>query len=689
MATLSRFRPELEGLRGLAVALVVVAHAGLPIPGAAIGPDIFFVLSGYLITGILLRRLEAGDGIGLAHFYARRFRRILPAISATVLLTVGVVALLGDPYLLATTAGDGAAAIGGVANIHFGLTATDYFSAERVSPLLPLWSIGVEEQFYLVAPLLVAGAFALRRRHGVALLMALLAAGSTLAAVVVSVTDPVWAYYLLPTRAYGLAAGGLLAIVAPQLARLRLPLASVGLAALAALIVAAPGGTGYPGLVGPAAALASFALIAGLEGSRLRHLFTALPVRLIGRISYSLYLVHFPFLALPPLFGVTMDLAATLLAVGGAVATAGLLYVLVERPFRDGLFFGASPRRVLLRATAVLAAGLLSMGGIASSLTPASASVGEAEQLPAPVVVAAPSPDVSTTPAPYAPIVLGGTSDFLYEGPLPADLRPAIGRAAWDADTTKASGCGVDRGPTAPRKICRLGQPGGQRIVLIGDSHAAHWMPALESAGKANGWEIIPLTKSNCPFVDYAPLDERLGRPYDECATWNAGIAEAANRLDPALVLVSSVWYSDPARPGTSQRVYVDELAGMLARFTAPVGMIGDITWNGTDLPSCLARNRDEIAACVIRNEAPNAKHGWSIARAATERLGLPFIDPRPALCPRTSACPPVIDGIVVLHDHHHLTVTMSRHLAGPLAAAIAPLLPARVEAPHTGPGGR
>jgi len=149
------FRPEIEGLRGLAVGLVVAAHAGLQIPGAALGPDIFFALSGYLIVGILLRGLEAGNGISFRDFYARRIRRIAPALAATILLTVAVVALLNDPTTLARTAKDGAAALAGAANITFGLQAVDYFSSTEPSPLLPLWSIGVEEQFYLLVPLLL------------------------------------------------------------------------------------------------------------------------------------------------------------------------------------------------------------------------------------------------------------------------------------------------------------------------------------------------------------------------------------------------------------------------------------------------------------------------------------------------------------------------------------------------------
>ena len=266
-ASETQFRPEIEGLRGLAVALVVAAHAGLQIPGAALGPDIFFALSGYLIVGILLRGLEAGHGISFRDFYARRIRRIAPALAATILLTVAVVALLNDPTTLARTAKDGAAALAGAANITFGLQAVDYFSSTEPSPLLPLWSIGVEEQFYLVVPLLLGAAWKIGGRRGILITLAVIAAGSTMAAVLLTPTEPIWAYYLLPTRAYGLAAGGLLALLetralASNTLR-RIPLAPIGLAMIAALTLLLPGEKGYPGIAGPLSGVASVALIGG------------------------------------------------------------------------------------------------------------------------------------------------------------------------------------------------------------------------------------------------------------------------------------------------------------------------------------------------------------------------------------------------------------------------------------------
>jgi peptidoglycan/LPS O-acetylase OafA/YrhL len=358
-ASESPFRSEIEGLRGLAVGLVVAAHAGLKIPGAALGPDIFFVLSGYLIVGILVRRLEAGNGIGFRDFYARRIRRIAPALAATILLTVAVVALLNDPTTLARTAKDGAAALAGAANISFGLQAVDYFGSTEPSPLLPLWSIGVEEQFYLLVPLLLGIAWKLGKRRGILITLATIAFGSTIAAALLTPAEPIWAYYLLPTRAYGLAAGGLLAILETRMISSsvlrRIPLAPIGLAIIVALTLLLPGEEGYPGLAGPLSGVASAALVGGMAavglrgtvsatgGKAMRALFSLAPLRAIGRISYSLYLVHWPILILPTYFGVAMTPNKTILAVASSVLVATLMYRFVEQPFRKG-FALASPR---------------------------------------------------------------------------------------------------------------------------------------------------------------------------------------------------------------------------------------------------------------------------------------------------------------------------------------------------------
>ena len=421
----------------------------------------------------------------------------------TILLTVGVVALLNDPATLARTAKDGAAALAGAANISFGLQAVDYFSSSEPSPLLPLWSIGVEEQFYLLVPLLLGVAWKAGKHRAILITLVVIATGSTIAAALLTPAEPIWSYYLLPTRAYGLAAGGLLALLETRLLtneRLRrVPLAPIGLAIIAALTLLLPGEDGYPGLAGPLAGVASAALIGGMTmtGSRgrvsavgghaMRALFSIAPLRAIGRISYSLYLVHWPILILPTFFGVTMTPSLTILAVVAAVLVAAVMYLFVEQPFRKGFVLSIVPSAVLRRGGALLASLVLVLAGIGIAPDIASADPSASPEPSISVVIPSPSSStsgVSPSATPWAPISIGGTTVHQLTGAVPANVEPALSRAGGDADDIIEKSCGQSfEGVDIP--ICYYGTKGGTRIVLLGDSHAMHWMPALDLIGKS------------------------------------------------------------------------------------------------------------------------------------------------------------------------------------------------------------
>jgi peptidoglycan/LPS O-acetylase OafA/YrhL len=689
------FRPEIEGLRGLAVGLVVAAHAGLQIPGAALGPDIFFALSGYLIVGILLRRLEAGNGIGFREFYARRIRRIAPALAATILLTVAAVALLNDPTTLARTAKDGAAALAGAANMTFGLQAVDYFGSTEPSPLLPLWSIGVEEQFYLLVPLLLGIAWKLGKRRAILITLTVIAVGSTAAAALLTPMEPIWAYYLLPTRAYGLAAGGLLALLETRLiasnALRRIPLAPIGLAVIMALTLLLPGEEGYPGLAGPLSGVASAALVGGMAtiglrgtvsatgGRAMRALFSIAPLRAIGRISYSLYLVHWPILILPTYFGIAMNEVTTLLAVVASVLVAALMYHFVEQPFRKGFALSLVPTTVLRRGGAVLASLVLALAGLGFAPDAASAEPGTSDDPGISVVTPSPNPStqlVSPSPTPWAPISIGGTIVHQLTGAVPANIKPALNRAAGDADNILNKGCSRDHyGETVP--ICYYGKKGGTRIVLLGDSHALHWMPALDLIGKAYNYEIIPIAKVNCAFMDVKLYAYRLGKSYTSCTKWRANVVTKIAQLNPALVILSQTWYREEGKPNEIRpQYYADAVGRMLDKIPFPTLIFSDTPFGQNNIPTCLARNRSNVAKCVVTKAAAYGERGHARDLLVAEQRNLPIFDFTQALCPGTK-CAPIIDGRVVYHDHHHLTTTMAKYLATPLGAALSQIIAA------------
>jgi peptidoglycan/LPS O-acetylase OafA/YrhL len=689
----SPFRPEIEGLRGLAVGLVVAAHAGLQIPGAALGPDIFFALSGYLIVGILLRRLEAGSGVGYRDFYARRIRRIAPALAATILLTVGAVALLNDSTTLARTAKDGAAALAGTANISFGLQAVDYFGSTEPSPLLPLWSIGVEEQFYLVVPLLLGIAWTLGRRRGILITLGVIAVGSTIAAALLTPAEPIWAYYLLPTRAYGLAAGGLLALLETRLLAInavrRIPLAPIGLALIVGLTLLLPGEEGYPGLAGPLSGLASAALVGGMAtiglrgtvgaagGRALRALFSLAPLRAVGRISYSLYLVHWPILILPTYFGIAMTTRKTLIAVVAGVVVATLMYRFIEQPFRKGFALSLVPGTVLRRGGAVLISLVIALAGIGIAPDIASADPGASSDPSISVVSPLPSASgagASSSPTPWAPISIGGTSVYQLTGAVPANVKPALGRAAGDADTVLNKGCSRDHyGETIP--ICYYGKKGGLRIVILGDSHAMHWMPALDLIGKAYNYEIIPVAKVNCVFMDVKLYAYRLGHSYTSCTKWRLNAIKKIIELNPALVILSQTETREEGKPNEKRpQYYADAVGRLLDKLPFPVLIFAETPNGEINIPTCLARNKSNVAKCVTTK--PEVYPAWGYGRdlLVAEQRNLPLFDFTAALCPG-DRCAPIIDGRIVFHDNHHLTTTMSKYLAGPIGVALAQVI--------------
>ncbi|MBV8463641.1 MAG: acyltransferase, partial [Acidimicrobiales bacterium] len=306
-----RFRPDVEGLRAVAIGLVVLYHAGLPgLSGGYVGVDVFFVISGFVITGVLLRERSATGRTSLAHFYARRSRRILPA--ATLVIVVTVVAAYAVLGIAAgnQTAVDARWATVFLANFHFAAAGTNYLNAHQLpSALQNFWSLAIEEQFYLVYPTVFLLVWRLRWRTPprVRLLFGLGAVVfvSFLLSVAQTATDPATAYFSPFTRAWELALGAMVALATDRLVRLPAPIAAVltwvGLGAVFFAAVAFGANTAYPGsavaipVVGTALVIAGGAAVPA-AGAEL--LLGRRPFGWLGRLSYSLYLWHWPILIL-------------------------------------------------------------------------------------------------------------------------------------------------------------------------------------------------------------------------------------------------------------------------------------------------------------------------------------------------------------------------------------------------------
>ncbi len=698
-----RFRPDLEGLRAIAVLLVLLYHAGVPgFGGGYVGVDVFFVLSGFLITGIIVRELRDTGTIRLAAFYARRARRLLPAAGLVLLVTVLASAIVLPPLRVPDVAADGAAAAVYASNIRFAVLATDYLQAELApSPLLHYWSLGVEEQFYLFWPaLLLVVARAGGRSIGrlAAVVVAVGVASFALSVLLTRVNAP-WAFYSLPTRAWELALGAILALAAVRGVVAPRAVAAVAAVVGVAMIVAAGAlfhtGTPFPGTASLLPTAGAALVIAAGLGSAVTapsRLLSVAPLRFLGRISYSLYLWHWPMLVIPAAaLGEALPFGVRLLLAAATIPIAAASQRWVEEPIRRGRWVGLRTRRSLALAgtlTAVLAVSSVAVGMAASSRL-GSNGVGSAPPdltgvlgTPAQTTVPwtarprTPPPGSSPSPSPSPSLPAGPTpAPTTAGGPVPANLRPSLLDAREDLPAVYDNGCHVVQLVTTSPP-CEFGNPASPTtVVLYGDSHAAMWFPTFERLAVENDWRLISLTKALCAAVDHPVWNGGLKRGYPECDAWRDAALERIADVQPALVVVVNSKFASleiggrEATAAETAAAWEPSLARMLGTLDAAAGavvLIGDTPQAAVDPPVCLSANLDDVLACATPMAQAIDAHRLAADRLAAERAGVSFIDPTPLVCP-TDPCPAVIGNLLVFHDSGHLTRTF--------AAALAPYL--------------
>lgn len=663
-----RFRLDVQGLRAVAVGAVVLYHAGVPwLPGGYVGVDVFFVISGFLITGHLLRSLERDGRVGFADFYARRARRILPASFAVLLATLAVAALTLGPVRVREAAVDAVATATYVPNLLFAYRGTQYLNETDPPSLFQhYWSLGVEEQFYLLWPLLLVGFFAVRRSHRVlTVLVGAVVVVSFLACLVLTVRAQPWAFFGLPTRAWELAAGGLVAMAVGRGAVLRralaVPLGWAGLAAIVASVLLLDASTPFPG---PWAALpvAGTALVilagtsAGANGPA--AVLARAPMVWVGGISYSLYLVHWPAMTLPQaILGRTEPIPVPwqLLVAVACVPLAWLSYRFVETPFRTApRLRSARPRRV----------GLAVLAATAVVVATAGLAVWGADRAPQSSAVVVTATDLRRAPA-GTPVV-------------PANLEPSLAGAADDLPVVYEDGCQLDASEQEPRSSCVYGtDPTAPRVVLFGDSHASQLVPALSSMADSGTIRLDVMTKSGCPATDLDVVTGR-GQPYPTCAPWRARVLDLLRTDPPAVVVVAD--YAGESGDADGTRFTADEWTEALGRTlealpgTSPVLVVGDTPTPGTSPTRCLSDHVENASSCDLGVEARNIVV-QEAQRSAAAQAGARFVTLDDYLC-NPASCPVIIDSTLVYRDGTHLTATMAARLGGVLVPEVAALLP-------------
>ncbi|WP_133542275.1 acyltransferase family protein [Microbacterium sp. BK668] len=684
----SGFRPDIQGLRAIAVGAVVLYHAGVPfLPGGYVGVDVFFVISGFLITTHLLGSLEREGRIRFGSFYARRARRILPASFVVLVLSI-VAALIWYPPLLMEKVWRAAVATAlYVPNYLFAMDQTDYLAQSTTPSLFQhYWSLGVEEQFYLVWPALLGLAWlVVKSRRTLFWMLVAVVAASFVAGVWLTLRSQPLAFFWLPTRAWELGAGGIVAFLLlrrEQLVPRRLApwLGWAGMAAITASITLFSSKTLFPGGWAAVPVLgAALVIVAGASQTRggSDRVLSAPAMVLIGTISYSLYLVHWPALVIPESASRGgLPLWLTLLIALACVPLAWTMYRFVEDPMRRASWLTrARTRRTLIGAA---------VGSVACLLV-ATGAYAVADTRTLNVAEAAPAPAIEDPPQ---------ATDF-----VPENLRPSLRDADDSLPEVYADDCVRGIAATDAGE-CLYGDPSAPRIALFGDSHAAHWFPALESFALSAGYAVEVHTKSSCP---YAAIDAtRRGTPYPQCPEWRKAVIAAVNESRPVIVLLAG--YSDPdLSPGVKDDLATWEAAygTTLDAITVPKAVIADTPDIREDPAPCLSAHLSDAEVCGQPRAIALRDASRGAAAAAATVRGVPVLDFNDYLC-SAQWCPPIIGDTLVYRDSHHLTADFSALLGGVMGERLRPLLPSATsggeplagprgpgERPHTAPAAR
>jgi peptidoglycan/LPS O-acetylase OafA/YrhL len=639
------FRPDIEGLRAVAILMVVCFHAGIPwLRGGFVGVDIFFVLSGYLITELLVVEVERTGSIDFGRFYARRIRRLLPASLLITVCTLLVGFAVLSPIEMVNLSKSAIATAAYASNVRFMLQSTDYFSANvDTNPLLHTWSLAVEEQFYLVWPLLVL--ICMKRNQPRKTIVGVFA-GVTILSLLVSVwltrALPPFAFFGTPARAWEFSAGGLATLFQKsQSLRVFRHAAAAWLGGALILVAGAwiTPTNGFPGAIALVPVVGTvMVLIAGRFTTSQTGLFALLGSRVfqnLGGLSYSWYLWHWPVLVfgrilLParqgPLISILLLLAS--------LAIAWVTHLLIENPVRFSRRLALKPAYSLSLGAAMTIGGLL-IGALSLTLGQRSArSPGEA-------------------------IFLKATADNV------------------GGDHDCLTGFRSDH-----LKICSFGPSDAKAVVLFGDSHAEQWLPALIQLANSEHWHLLTLLKASCPSAMVAIYNPRLERQEYECSAWRNRALSYIYTIKPAIVLISnSSGYvkrssvEDPyARLSIQQ--WQDGTRSTLQSLNAAaasVVLIRDTPRPDIDVPICLSRTSTHPAlypasTCYLPEQQVLEQSVWQAEVSVAQRFAhVSIADMTDNFC-QADQCPPMLNGMVVYRDGNHITSAFAASLAPVLA---------------------
>jgi peptidoglycan/LPS O-acetylase OafA/YrhL len=608
--------PQIQALRAFAAVLVVIYHAKVT-SGGYIGVDIFYVISGYLITGLLLRELENSGTLNLKSFYLRRIKRLLPTSFFVLAITALTAWYLYPATMRADLGRDIAAAGIYISNYLFAFWQMDYQNLSAIPPVvIHYWSLAVEEQFYIFWPFIIFALFKRGGRSGVGKGIAIITIASFLFSLYQTASAPIWAFYSLPTRAWELGVGALLLYI-PARIKFSQNYLWIALALFIYGTLQFRDSTPFPGTAALVPVTATAISIAAVHSwPRILNLIgNHRIVQWLGAISYPLYLWHWPLLVIPVVYlGRGLHIYERFFCVLATLIFADLTHRFIEEPLRHAQL---KPRTIVRGGAIATAISLVISLGIFTTHSD--------------LIKLQDGTVYSLTDVMQKPIV-------------------------YDDD------CHVNNGETTSPE-CRYGTIGSQRkIVLFGDSHAAQWMPTLEKLGREKGFELISLTKSACPGPAVTKVDTGEYKNAD-CFAWRNYAFKRIKEINPDAVLVAGMQHFDiPAGYADRTSWWQEGLRKTYAslRGSSPhIISIADTPHPNRDIPSCIAAGKFDRCNGTERS-TPIFTSGYQ------------QINPTSWLCSRK--CPGIIASTVVYRDSSHLTVAMARKLSPEFEKALTRL---------------
>lgn len=675
----SRFIPHVQGLRAIAVLAVVLYHFWPGrFSGGYVGVDVFFVISGFLITAHLMRELTATGTVRLGQFWARRARRLLPA-SLLVLLFCALVAM--SPYLTPISAlpnevREILASTFYVENWYLALNSADYLNhAGDPTTVQHYWSLSLEEQFYVMWPLimLLAAWMAVKyfrgaRRRAVIIALGIVTAASFVFCVIFTITNPAPAYFVTFGRMWQFGLGAMVALV-PAL-RIRHAVGSfllgwAGIAVLVIVIFRFDGQTPFPGYMAAIPTLAAAAVIAASNTERWWYPTRVLaipPAQFVGNISYSLYLWHWPLIIIAPsvpFWGLTIYHRVALLLI--CFVLAWLTKRFVEDPARGWKVLTSRPARVTLWSSL---AAMLVVGGTAGiawavnapAYTEGVRAIQELREDPPECFGAAIVLDAGCAGTDFGDTIL-----------------PAPGFAGVDRPADEQ--CFVQLNDARPVS-CEFGSDAADapRVALIGDSHAYQLLSTFQRMADENGWHLTTYFKGACPW-NTTPLSTP-GAFGEACTQWREGVTDALADADLDAVFTAAIATTPYSSSGYDSSYdaavagYQDAWSGVLDRGIPVITLVDNPVWE-TDPNKCL-RTRAMSECDGPRSELLVADD--PLRGAASGLAGVTLLDFTDVFC-GAEVCMPVVGGANVYRDQDHLTVSFVDTLAPWYTAAITSAL--------------